>query len=149
LIFWKFKFYFSDQFHFFLFFFYQIFIFVLSSLGILVLTFIQIRYTDTLITEIERGVTIKAKPVSLVLQDSREKSFVMNIMDTPGHVNFADEVCAAFRICDGVLLVVDAHEGVLLNTERIVKLALQVNRVATHSPQEVSPDWFYSLICDL
>ncbi|XP_055327870.1 116 kDa U5 small nuclear ribonucleoprotein component-like [Paramacrobiotus metropolitanus] len=85
----------------------------------------DIRYTDTLITEIERGVTIKSKPVTLVLNDSRGKSWVMNIMDTPGHVNFADEVCAAFRICDGVLLVVDAHEGVLLNTERIVKLALQ------------------------
>ncbi|GAV09108.1 hypothetical protein RvY_18704-2 [Ramazzottius varieornatus] len=85
----------------------------------------DIRYTDTLITEIERGVTIKTKPVTLVLQDSRGKSFAVNIMDTPGHVNFSDEVCAALRICDGVLLVVDAHEGVLLNTERIIKLALQ------------------------
>ena len=55
--------------------------------------------------------TIKTKPVTLVLQDSRGKSFAVNIMDTPGHVNFSDEVCAALRICDGVLLVVDAHEG--------------------------------------
>ena len=81
----------------------------------------QIRYTDTIIAEIERGVTVKCKLMSLLLQDSRGK-----FMDTPGHVSFADEVCAAVRICDGVLLVVDDREGFLLNTEMVIKLALQV-----------------------
>jgi translation elongation factor EF-G len=47
-------------------------------------------------------------------------------MDTPGHVNFSDEVTAAMRVCDGIVLFVDAAEGVMLNTERILKHAVQV-----------------------
>jgi predicted membrane GTPase involved in stress response len=43
-----------------------------------------------------------------------------------GHVNFSDEVTAAKRICDGVVLFVDAAEGVMLNTERLLKHAVQV-----------------------
>lgn len=45
------------------------------------------------------------------------------MVDTPGHVNFNDEVTCALRLCDGVLLCVDCVEGVMLNTERIVKQA--------------------------
>ncbi len=45
--------------------------------------------------------------------------------DTPGHVNFADEVTASFRLADGVVLIVDAVEGVMLGTERLIKHALQ------------------------
>jgi len=44
----------------------------------------QLRYTDTLVTEQERGVSIKATPLSLMLPDSRGKSFLMNVYDTPG-----------------------------------------------------------------
>ncbi len=47
-------------------------------------------------------------------------------MDTPGHVNFSDEVTAAMRLCDGIVVFVDAAEGVMLNTERILKHAVQV-----------------------
>jgi len=54
------------------------------------------------------------------------RSFLVNIMDTPGHVNFSDEVTAALRLCDGIVLFVDAAEGVMLNTERILKHAVQV-----------------------
>jgi translation elongation factor EF-G len=43
-----------------------------------------------------------------------------------GHVNFSDEVTAALRLCDGIVLFVDAVEGVMLNTERILKHAVQV-----------------------
>lgn len=50
-------------------------------------------------------------------------------MDTPGHVNFSDEVTAAIRLCDGIVLFVDAAEGVMLNTERILKHAVQVSRL--------------------
>jgi U5 small nuclear ribonucleoprotein component len=56
------------------------------------------------------------------------RSFLLNLMDTPGHVNFSDEVTAAMRLCDGIVLFVDAAEGVMLNTERILKHAVQVSR---------------------
>ena len=57
-----------------------------------------LRYTDTLFTEQERGVSIKAMPVTLVTQDVKGKSFLLNAFDTPGHVNFSDEVTAALRL---------------------------------------------------
>uniref|UniRef100_A0A1Q3F5I6 116 kDa U5 small nuclear ribonucleoprotein component n=1 Tax=Culex tarsalis TaxID=7177 RepID=A0A1Q3F5I6_CULTA len=85
----------------------------------------NLRYTDTLFTEQERGVSIKATPITLVLPDVKSKSFLINVFDTPGHVNFSDEVTAAMRMCDGVVLFVDAAEGVSLNTERLLKHAIQ------------------------
>ncbi len=93
------------------------------------------RYTDTLFTEQERGVSIKAMPVSLVCQDVREKSFIMNVFDTPGHVNFSDEVTAAMRLADGVCVFIDAAEGVMLNTERVIKQAVQVAQVSSVHPE--------------
>ena len=72
----------------------------------------DLRFTDTLFTEQERGVSMKAQPITLVLPDTRGKSFLCNIMDTPGHVNFSDEVTASFRLSDGVVIFVDAAEGV-------------------------------------
>ncbi|XP_078572893.1 116 kDa U5 small nuclear ribonucleoprotein component-like [Branchiostoma floridae x Branchiostoma japonicum] len=85
----------------------------------------QLRYTDTLFTEQERGVSIKSQPVTLVLPDSRGKSYLINVMDSPGHVNFSDEATAGYRLSDGVVLFVDAAEGVMLNTERLLKHAVQ------------------------
>ncbi|XP_035780282.1 116 kDa U5 small nuclear ribonucleoprotein component-like [Anopheles albimanus] len=85
----------------------------------------NLRYTDTLFTEQERGVSIKASPMTLVLPDVKGKSFLMNVFDTPGHVNFSDEVTASMRLCDGVVLFVDVAEGVSLNTERLLKHAIQ------------------------
>lgn len=90
-----------------------------------------VRYTDTLFTEQERGVSIKAMPVSLVCQDVRDKSFLLNLFDTPGHVNFSDEVSAAMRLADGVCVFIDAAEGVMLNTERVIKLAVQEKLAVT------------------
>ncbi|KAI8793337.1 U5 small nuclear ribonucleoprotein component [Biomphalaria glabrata] len=85
----------------------------------------DMRYADTLFTEQERGVSIKSTPVTLVLPDTKAKSFLLNIMDTPGHVNFSDEVTAAFRISDGAVVFIDAAEGMMLNTERLIKHAMQ------------------------
>ncbi|KAI2604573.1 P-loop containing nucleoside triphosphate hydrolase protein [Hypoxylon fragiforme] len=84
----------------------------------------QLRYTDTHIVERERGLSVKAAPMSLVLQSTKGKSHLFNIIDTPGHVNFVDEVAAALRLVDGVALVVDAVEGVQVNTEQIIKHAV-------------------------
>ncbi|RKP37980.1 116 kda U5 small nuclear ribonucleo protein-like protein component [Dimargaris cristalligena] len=83
------------------------------------------RYTDTHFLEMDRLISIKASPMSLVLPTSKGKSYALNIMDTPGHVDFIDEFVAASRLGDGIVLVVDAVEGVMVNTERIIQFALQ------------------------
>ncbi|KAK7983736.1 hypothetical protein PG989_011138 [Apiospora arundinis] len=84
----------------------------------------QLRYTDVSMLERERGVSVKAAPMSLVLQSTKGKSHLFNIIDTPGHVNFVDEVAASLRLADGVALVVDVVEGVQVNTEQIIKHAV-------------------------
>ncbi|CAM8958273.1 unnamed protein product [Rhodiola kirilowii] len=63
--------------------------------------------------------------MSLVLEDSNSKSYLCNVMDTPGHVNFSDEMTAALRLADGAVLIVDAAEGVMVNTERAIRHAIQ------------------------
>jgi U5 small nuclear ribonucleoprotein component len=60
---------------------------------------------------------MKSAPISLVLPDSNDKSYLINLIDTPGHPNFWGEMCAALRLCDGAILVVDAIEGVMMGTE--------------------------------
>ncbi|KXG51134.1 Translation elongation/initiation factor/Ribosomal, beta-barrel [Penicillium griseofulvum] len=97
----------------------------------------QLRYTDVHFLERERGVSIKSAPMSLVLPSTKGKSHLLNLLDTPGHVNFVDEVAASIRLADGVVLVVDVIEGVQANTEQIIKhavledlpLTLVVNKV--------------------
>ncbi|KAI1962955.1 hypothetical protein LOZ58_002579 [Ophidiomyces ophidiicola] len=84
----------------------------------------QLRYTDVHLLERERGISIKSAPMSLVLQGTKGKSYLFNILDTPGHVNFVDEVAASLRLVDGVVLVVDVVEGVQINTEQLIKYAV-------------------------
>lgn len=84
----------------------------------------QLRYTDVHVLERERGLSIKAAPMTLLLQSTKGKSHLFNIIDTPGHVNFVDEVAAALRLVDGVVLVVDVVEGVQVNTENIIRYAV-------------------------
>jgi U5 small nuclear ribonucleoprotein component len=84
----------------------------------------QLRYTDVHFLERERGLSIKSAPMSLVLQGTKGKSHLLNLIDTPGHVNFVDEVAASVRLADGVVLVVDVVEGVQANTEQIIKHAV-------------------------
>ena len=81
----------------------------------------RLRYTDAHLVERARGISIKSAPVTLLLPNLKGKSHVFNLIDTPGHVNFADEVVAAVRLVDGVALVVDAVEGVMCNTEKILR----------------------------
>ncbi|KAF2317154.1 hypothetical protein GH714_012320 [Hevea brasiliensis] len=72
----------------------------------------HMRYTDTRIDEQQRRISIKVVPMSPVLEDSNSKSYLCDIMDIPGHVNFSDEMTAGFA--DGAVLIVDAAEGVMV-----------------------------------
>jgi U5 small nuclear ribonucleoprotein component len=74
------------------------------------------RWLDTRVDEQQKQLSIKATPISLLLQDFKSKHYVFNFVDTPGHPNFLGELVAGLRLCDGVLLVVDAIEGVMLMT---------------------------------
>lgn len=74
---------------------------------------VQTRYTDTHVLSRERGISIKSSPMSLVLSSSAGKSHLVHLIDTPGHVNFMDEVASAMRLVDGIVLVVDVVEGVI------------------------------------
>jgi 116 kDa U5 small nuclear ribonucleoprotein component len=85
----------------------------------------HMRYTDSHLLERSRGISIKSSPLSLVMTSTRSKSYLLNLIDTPGHPNFQDEVAAGIRMADGVVLVVDVVEGVMVNTEAIVKHAIR------------------------
>ena len=69
--------------------------------------------------------------MTLVLPDSKGKSYLMNILDAPGHVNFSDEVTAEMRLTDGVVIFIDAAEGVMMNVERVIKHAIQEGQKIT------------------
>jgi len=75
----------------------------------------EVRYTDTRKDEQQRGLSIKSTPVSLILPSIREKSYLINVLDTPGHVNFSDEGTASLRAADGVVILIDAVEGIMMN----------------------------------
>ncbi|CAG8821431.1 25396_t:CDS:2, partial [Gigaspora rosea] len=75
----------------------------------------------------DRGVSIKSMPMTLILQDTKSKSYFFNIMDTMGHVDFVDEVTAALRLYDVAVIVVDAIEGVMANTERVIRHVIREN----------------------
>jgi 116 kDa U5 small nuclear ribonucleoprotein component len=83
------------------------------------------RWLDTRVDEQDKKLSIKATPVSLLLEDFKSKHYVFNFVDTPGHPNFLGEVVAGLRLCDGVMLVIDAIEGVMLMTEKVIKHVLR------------------------
>ncbi|GAA5927895.1 hypothetical protein JCM3775_002757 [Rhodotorula graminis] len=87
-----------------------------------------LRYTDTHVLSQARKVSIKSTPMSLVLQNTKGKSYLVNMIDTPGHSNFVDEIAAGVRVADGAVVVVDAVEGVLLTATQTIQHLVK-NRV--------------------
>jgi len=82
------------------------------------------RVMDSIDLEREKGITIMAKNTSIVYQDTR-----INIVDTPGHPDFGDEVERTLKMVDGVMLLVDSSEGPLPQTRFVLRKALEANKV--------------------